>query len=81
MMNRSGRAGSIEFMVRDIFKTEADSLEVELDDSAGIYVPPSRKDLILVIRRSDDADGDRRIIGSGRRTGAFGLWANVGLFA
>ena len=36
MINRSGRAGSIEFMVREMFRTEADSLEVELEDSAGM---------------------------------------------
>ena len=36
---------------------------------------------MFVIRSSEDAEGDRRIIGSGRRTGAFGLCAKVVLFA
>ena len=31
-------------------------------------------------RRREEADGERRMIGSGRRTGAFGLCANVVLF-
>jgi hypothetical protein len=29
------------------------------------------------MRRSEDADGERRIMGSGRRAGALGLWASV----
>ena len=33
------------------------------------------------MRKSEDADGERRMIGSGRRAGAFGLCARVGLFA
>jgi hypothetical protein len=33
------------------------------------------------IRRRDDAEGERRMMGSGRRTGAFVLWGRVGLFA
>lgn len=37
--------------------------------------------MIFDIRRSDDADGERRIIGSGRRAGALGLWARVVGFA
>lgn len=32
-------------------------------------------------RRREEAEGDRRIIGSGRRTGALGLCAKVVLFA
>ena len=31
------------------------------------------------MRRRDDADGERRMIGSGRREAAFGLCARVGL--
>lgn len=31
------------------------------------------------MRRRDEAEGDSRIIGSGRRAGALGLWASVGL--
>ena len=33
------------------------------------------------MRKSEDADGERRMIGSGRRAGALGLCARVGLFA
>jgi hypothetical protein len=38
-------------------------------ESAGMYVPDSRKDLILLMRRREDAEGERRMIGSGRRPG------------
>jgi hypothetical protein len=39
------------------------------------------KDLIFDILRREDADGERRIIGSGRRAGALGLWASIVLVA
>jgi hypothetical protein len=81
MMKRIGRWGSIEGKIRSICRIEAEELDPELDESAGIYVPLSRKDLMFDIRRREDAEGDRRIIGSGLRTGALGLWANVVLFA
>lgn len=32
-------------------------------------MPDSRKDLILLMRSREDADGERRMIGSGRRPG------------
>lgn len=73
MMNRIGRVVSMEGSRRDICKMDADELDVELDDSAGMYIPLSRKDLMFDIRRSDEAEGDKRMIGSGRRTGALGL--------
>lgn len=73
MMKRMARLGSIDGNVRVICKMEADELDVELDDSGGMYTPPSRKDLMFDIRRREDAEGDRRMIGSGRRTGALGL--------
>ncbi len=72
-MNRIGLAVSIEGNNREIFKIEAEELDVALEDSAGTYTPPSRKDLIFDMRRSEDADGERSIIGSGRRAGALGL--------
>lgn len=34
--------------------------------SGGMYVPVSRKDLMLEVRRSEEAEGERRMIGSGR---------------
>ena len=37
--------------------------------SGGIYVPESRKDFTLDMRSSEDAEGERRMIGSGRRPG------------
>lgn len=40
--------------------------------SGGMYVPASRKDLIFDILSRDDADGDSRIMGSGRRDGFLG---------
>jgi hypothetical protein len=52
---------------------EAEELDVELEDSGGMYVPFSRKDLIFAMRSSEEAEGERRIMGSGRRTGALGL--------
>ncbi len=38
-------------------------------ESGGMYVPDSRKDLMLLMRKREDAEGERRIIGSGRRPG------------
>ena len=32
-------------------------------------MPDSRKDLILLMRSKEEADGERRMIGSGRRPG------------
>ena len=37
--------------------------------SAGIKTPDSRKDLMLLIRNNDDAEGERRMMGSIRRPG------------
>lgn len=80
MMKRIGRDASIVGKVREICNMDADELDVELEDSGGTYAPPSRKDLIFDNRSSDDAEGERRMMGSGRRAGAFGLWGR-GLFA
>jgi hypothetical protein len=81
MMKRMGRAVSIEGRKREMCRIEAEELEVEMEDSGGMYVPDSRNDLIFDIRRSEEADGERRMIGSGRRTGALGFIAREGLFA
>lgn len=80
MMKRIGRAGSIEGMKREICKIEAEELDVELAESAGINAPPSRNDLMFDMRRIDDADGERSMIGSGRRAGVLRLCASDGLF-
>lgn len=68
-MKRIGRAGSMEGMKREICRIEAEELEVELAESEGMNAPPSRNDLILDMRRIEDADGDKSMMGSGRRAG------------
>jgi hypothetical protein len=72
MMKRIGRAGSMPGKMRVICRIEAEELDVALEDSGGTYTPLSINDLMFDIRRRDEADGDRRMIGSGRRTGALG---------
>ena len=42
-------------------------------------MPSSRKDRALERRRREEAEGDRRIMGSGRRVGTFWLSAREGL--
>ena len=79
MINRIARAVSIEGRSRDTCKIEAEADDVKLAESLGTYVPLSRNDLMFDMRRRDDADGERRMIGSGRREAAFGLCARVGL--
>lgn len=49
-----------------------------MDESGGVYIPLSKNDLIFVMRRRDEAEGDRRMIGSGRRLG-FEFIASAGL--
>ena len=44
-------------------------------------MPFSRNDLIFDMRKSEEAEGDNKMMGSGRRTGAFGFRASDGLFA
>ena len=61
-MNRKGLCGSrvgSNLDMWSMFEPEA--------ASASVKRPPSRKDLMLLIRRSDEADGDNRMIGSMRR--------------
>jgi hypothetical protein len=67
--------------IRDMCKIEAEELDVEIDDSGGVYIPDSRNDLMFDMRRSEDAEGESRIIGSGRRAEAFGFITRDGLFA
>jgi len=62
-------------------RIEAEEVEVDMDESGGVYIPPSRNDLIFDMRRSEDAEGDSRMMGSGRRVEAFGFIASEGLFA
>lgn len=44
-------------------------------ESGGMYVPDSRKDLILLMRSREEADGESRMMGSGRRPGFLSLEA------
>ena len=44
-------------------------------ESGGMYVPDSRKDLMLLMRRREEAEGESRIMGSGRRPGFLSLEA------
>ncbi len=76
-----GRTGSMEGSRRAIWRIEAVELEVDIEDSGGVYTPPSRNDLILDIRKSDDAEGDSKMMGSGRRDEAFGFMASDVLLA
>jgi hypothetical protein len=56
---------------------DAEEEDVAVDESAGVKRPLSRNDLILDIRSREEAEGERRMIGSGRRTGAFELIGSV----
>jgi hypothetical protein len=47
--------------------------------SVGTNLPSSRNDRAFDRRSKEDAEGDRRMIGSGRRVGAFWLSASEGL--
>lgn len=72
MMNRMG-VGSMDGTARWMFKIEVPSLDVKEPESGGTYSFPERNDRIFVRRSRDDAEGDRRIIGSGRRFEVLGL--------
>lgn len=76
-----GRAGSIFGINRWTWRIDAVELEVDTDDSGAVYIPPSRNDLILDIRKSDDAEGESKMMGSGRRFGALALMATDVLLA
>ena len=44
-------------------------------------MPDSRKDLMFDILSNEDAEGDSKMMGSGRRVVVFGFIASEGLFA
>ena len=52
-------------------------LEPARAESAGMYVPESRNDLMFDIRRREEAEGERSMIGSGRRPAFLSLEARV----
>ena len=70
----------MEVIRRCVCRSVEEELDDALTDSGGTYIPFSRNALMFDNRRREGADGERRMIGSGRRTGAFGLCANVVLF-
>lgn len=47
--------------------------------SGGMYVPESRKDFMLLMRRRDEAEGERRMMGSGRRPDFLDRFTRAGL--
>lgn len=44
-------------------------------ESGGMYVPKSRKDLMLLMRSREEAEGESKMMGSGRRPGFLSLEA------
>ena len=72
-MKRKGRTGSMLGRRREMWRM----LVVEVG-VGGAYVPDSRKGFMLDIRRSEDAEGESRMIGSGRRFGFFGCDGSEG---
>jgi hypothetical protein len=78
MMNRIEREVSIEDRVREMCRMVADDEEPASVLSAGMNVPDSRNDLILLMRKRDEADGESRMIGSGRRPDFLGNTARLG---
>jgi len=81
IINLIGRMGSTEGRTREICRIDADELDVAMDESGGVYMPDSRNDLMFDMRSKEEADGDRSMIGSGRRAEAFGFIASAGLLA
>ena len=67
--------------VREMCKMLAVVEEPAEAESAGTKTPPSRNCLMFERRRSDEAEGDRRMIGSGLRPGFFRLETRAVLFA
>ena len=64
-MKRKGRCESIEGSGRETCRMLA--VEPALLESGGRYLPSSRKDLMLAMRRREEAEGERRMMGSGLR--------------
>ncbi len=63
-------------------KMLAELVEPARLESGGMYVPASRNDLMLPMRRREEAEGDRSMMGSGgRRPGFFGSETRAGLEA
>lgn len=62
-MNRSGPRGEMDGMVRWVWRM----LIAPLEALEGWNWPCSRKDLMLDMSRREEAEGDSRMMGSGRR--------------
>lgn len=61
-----GRFASISFTMRLMCNMFAVVLEVAATELGGTYWADSRKDLMFDILRSEDAEGESRMMGSGR---------------
>lgn len=72
-MNRRGRLGSMLGRRREIWR-----MPLAAVGAGGAYVPDSRKGLMLDMRRREEAEGERRMMGSGRRDGFFGCVGSEG---
>lgn len=81
MMKRIARLESMVGMERMMCRSVAEEEDVKLEDSGGTYRPPSRKDLIFDMRSNEEAEGERRIMGSGLLVGTLGWVARVGFLA
>jgi len=84
-MKRVGELVLMELMMREMCRMEREVVSVEWTGwFGGTYVPDERKDFMLERRRREDAEGERRIIGSRRRPeveeGAEGLEGIEGVF-
>ena len=78
-MKRKGRCGSTDESCRETCRMLAPDVEPARLESGGMYVPVSRKDLMLVMRSREDAEGERSMIGSGRRPGFLSRKAGLAL--
>lgn len=66
-MNRNCFCVSIEGRCRVTWRILALEEEPARLESVGMYVPDSRKDFMLDMRRREEAEGETRTMGSGRR--------------
>lgn len=66
---------------REMWRMLAELVEPARLESGGMYVPASRNDLMLPMRSREEAEGDRRMMGSGRRPGFLGSETRAGLEA
>lgn len=70
-MKRKGVRGSMEGRRRVIWRRLEEALEEESSAEGGMKVPDSRKDFTFDMRRREDAEGERRMMGCSMRRGGF----------